>query len=124
MAPRKVSKERLVALIDELAPSAPLPKVPEVEHLKASDLVTYPALTGILKTLEERHAGLVALMTQGFSNMQREGSERGNQITKAEAALNARISEEVLRNDKRFTGVLIACLVLFLGEIVRFFVSK
>ena len=119
MAPKKPTKDQLLALLE--GGSGPMPTV---EPLKASEIVTYPALTGILSTLEERHNGLVALMNQRFSTLERMSQDRSEQLVKAETAINARITEEVKRNDTRYGWVMGIIGTAVLAEIIRFFVLK
>ncbi len=132
MAPRKVTKDQLLNLLSDHAPDE---QKPTVSSLQAADIVTYPALTGILTTLEERHNGLVSLMNQRFSTLEAMSVDRSNQLTKAETALNIRISEErhevnerikdlAEKSDKRFTSILVALSLAFLAEVVRFFVGR
>lgn len=117
MSPRKtVNKGDLLGLMQEYTNGA----TPPIEPLRASEIVTYPALAGVLSTLEERHNGLVALMNQGFKNLEDSGKARAEQISRVESALEKRITEEVTRNDTRFGWIVGSVVVAFLAEIARF----
>lgn len=119
MAPKKPSKDQLAELFESLNTG-----LPAVEPLKASEIVTYPALAGILSTLEERHNGLVALMNQRFGTLENMSRDRSDQLGKVEHSLEKRIDEEVSRNDKRYNWILVGVGTAIVAEVLRFFVVK
>lgn len=65
---KKVSREQLLAILG--GPVSREPPPPPVESLRASEIVTYPALAGVLAVLEERHNGLVSMLEEKFRGLE------------------------------------------------------
>lgn len=117
MAPKKVSKDQIAGMLSELAQPAPGSGIPL--ELRTADVVTYPALAGLLSTMEERHNGLVALLDTRFKHLEDMGREHSEQLRRTKAEIMKDVDQEVARNDKRFNGVLIAVLLVVMGEVAR-----
>lgn len=120
VSPKGPTKEQLLDIMRGVAGD---PSMPAVEPLKASEIVTFPALAVITSQQSERHANLVALINQRFDAAEKTAEAAALRAKEDRTDMKAEITSEGAKNDKRFVGTAITVALMALAALAKILLS-